>query len=86
MPDNIKQIGKHFYIPLVMSRIPVLDRIGEFPTVRMMAAKFLGIIDFTFQTIDLFYPNIYCKKATHWVNILHSIYLILLIFLNTYFT
>lgn len=70
MPDNIKRIGKNFYVPLVMSRVPFLEHIGEYPTVRMMATKFLGIIDYTLQAIDLFYPNIYCKKAAHWVNML----------------
>lgn len=68
MPDNIKKIGKgFFYLPLVMSRIPGFDYIGEYPTIRMMIAKFIGILDMTFQTIDSIYPNIYCKKSAHWV-------------------
>lgn len=68
MPDNVKKIGKSFYFPLVMDRIPSLDMIGEYPIIRMMFAKFLGAIDLIFQTIDSFYPNLYCKKAAHWVN------------------
>lgn len=68
MPDNIKKFGKgKFYIPLVQMRLPGIDYIGEYPTIRMMVVKFLGILDFTFNTIDSFFPNLYCKKATHWV-------------------
>lgn len=70
MPDNIKKSGRgSFYIPLVFQRIPIFDNIGEYPTIRMMITKSLGVIDFTLQKIDLFYPNVYCKKAFHWVNI-----------------
>lgn len=70
MPDNIKKIGKgSFYVPLVFGRNPIIDKISNYPTIRMMIAKFLGVMDVTFQTIDLFYPNVYCKKAAHWVNI-----------------
>lgn len=70
MPDNIKKIGKGtFYIPLVITRSPVLDQISQYPTIRMLINKLIGTIDLTFQTIDSFYPNVYSKKAAHWVNI-----------------
>lgn len=69
MPDNIKKIGNgSFYIPLVQMRLLGIDYIGEYPTIRMMIVKFLGALDFTFEMIDSFFPNIYCKKAAHWVN------------------
>lgn len=68
MPDNIKKIGKDkFYIPLVQMRFLGLDYIGQYPITRMMVVKFFGILDFTFKTIDSFFPNVYCKKAAHWV-------------------
>lgn len=69
MPDNIKRNSKgSFYIPLVMARIPIFDNISEYPTIRMIATKFLGIIDFTLLKINSLYPNLYCKKAMRWVN------------------
>lgn len=37
----------------------------------MVIAKLLGVVDLTFQTIDSLYPNIYIKKAAHWVNVLY---------------
>lgn len=75
MPDNIKRNSKgSFYIPLVMTRIPIFDSIGEYPTIRMIATKFLGIIDFTLLKINSFYPNLYCKKAMRWVNTKYIIY------------
>ncbi|KAL5237931.1 hypothetical protein ACI65C_005341 [Semiaphis heraclei] len=74
MPDNIKKSGRgSFYIPLVFQRIPIFDNIGEYPTIRMMITKSLGVIDFTLQKIDLFYPNVYCKKAFHWIGHFESI-------------
>uniref|UniRef100_A0A2H8TTQ5 Adipocyte plasma membrane-associated protein n=1 Tax=Melanaphis sacchari TaxID=742174 RepID=A0A2H8TTQ5_9HEMI len=74
MPDNIKKNSKgSFYIPLVLTRTPILENIGEYPTIRMMITKFLGIIDFTLLKIDSFYPNLYCKKAMHWVGHFESI-------------
>jgi len=70
MPDNIKRNGRgSFYIPLVIPRIPILDNIGEYPTIRMMITKSLGVIDFTLLKINSLYPNLYCKKAMRWVNI-----------------
>lgn len=74
MPDNIKRIGKYYYFPLVHSRVPGLDVIGEYPSIRMMFVKFLGALDFTFQTINSVFPNLYCKKAAHWVNIFYNSY------------
>lgn len=68
MPDNIKKIGKYYYIPLLISRVPGLESIGEYPAIRMMVVKLFSVLDFTFQTIDSFFPNLYCKKAAHWVN------------------
>lgn len=84
MPDNIKKNSKgEFYLPLVMSRTPILDNIGRFPTVRMIIVKFLGLLQNTFEKINLFYPNIYCKKAAHMVKltyiVLHCILYFLLI-------
>jgi len=72
-PDNIKRIGKNFYAPLVFSKVPIMEYISENPTIRMIIVKFLAIIDLTFETIDSFYPNIYCKKAAHWVGHYESI-------------
>lgn len=70
MPDNIKKNGRgSFYIPLVFARIPIFDKIGEYPTIRMMVTKTLGVIDFAMLKINSLYPNLYCKKAMHWVNI-----------------
>jgi len=69
-PDNIKKNGRgSFYIPLVMPRIPIVDKMGEYPTIRMMITKTLGVIDSTLLKINSLYPNLYCKKAMHWVNI-----------------
>ncbi|KAF0741436.1 adipocyte plasma membrane-associated protein-like isoform X2 [Aphis craccivora] len=77
MPDNIKRNSKgSFYIPLVMTRIPIFDSIGEYPTIRMIATKFLGIIDFTLLKINSFYPNLYCKKAMRWIGHFESMSLI----------
>jgi len=67
MPDNVKKIGKFFYFPLVIQRLPVLESIGEYPIIRMMIYKFLRTIDITFQAVDLYFPNIYSKKAMHWM-------------------
>lgn len=68
MPDNIRKISKgSFFIPLVITRNTIYDNIGEFPRVRMLAAKTLGFFDQTFLLLDSFYPNIYFKKAAHWV-------------------
>jgi len=50
-----------------MPRLPVLNSIGEYPIIRMMIYKFLRTIDITFQTVDLYFPNIYSKKAMHWM-------------------
>lgn len=69
MPDNIKKNNKgSFYIPLVMSRNPIFENIGRYPTVRMIIVKFLALLQFSFQTIDSFYENIYCKKVVHFVS------------------
>lgn len=69
-PDNIKKNSKGtFYLPLVMSRVPIISDIGRFPTIRMIVVKFFALLQNTFQMIDSFYPNIYCKKAFHLVNI-----------------
>uniref|UniRef100_A0A2S2PC81 Adipocyte plasma membrane-associated protein n=1 Tax=Schizaphis graminum TaxID=13262 RepID=A0A2S2PC81_SCHGA len=77
MPDNIKRNGKgSFYIPLVFGRIPIFDNIGEYPTIRMMVTKFLGIIDFTLLKINSLYPNLYCKKAMRWIGHFESVSLI----------
>lgn len=73
MPDNIKKIGNNFYVSLVFSRIPVLDIIVKYPTVRMVITKFMGSIDLMFQKIDSFYPNIYCKKAAHLIGHFESV-------------
>jgi hypothetical protein len=67
MPDNIKRIGQWFYLPLVLHRNTFYSKIGEYPTLRMMATKSLGLLDQTFQILDSFYPNIFLKKAAHWV-------------------
>lgn len=73
MPDNIKRNGRgSFYIPLVMPRFPIVDNIGKYPTIRMMITKSLLVIDFTLLKINSLYPNLYCKKAMHWVNILYT--------------
>ncbi|XP_026816428.1 adipocyte plasma membrane-associated protein-like [Rhopalosiphum maidis] len=77
MPDNIKRNDKgSFYIPLVIARIPIFDNIGEYPTIRMMVTKFLGIIDFTLLKINSLYPNLYCKEAMRWVGHFESMSLI----------
>jgi len=67
MPDNIKKIGKFFYIPLVFSRIPIFDYIGEYPIIRMMVFKLFRTVDITFETIDLYFPHLFWRKAAHWV-------------------
>jgi len=67
MPDNIKKIGKFFYIPLGFSRMPVFDYIGEYPIIRMMCFKLFRTIDITFRTIDLYFPHVFWKKAAFWV-------------------
>ncbi|XP_022178955.1 adipocyte plasma membrane-associated protein-like [Myzus persicae] len=74
MPDNIKRNGRgSFYIPLVIPRIPIVDSIGEYPTIRMMITKSLAIIDFTLLKINSLYPNLYCKRAFHWIGHFESI-------------
>lgn len=85
MPDNIKKHGKgSFYIPLILTRIPILDNIGEYPTIRMIITKLLGLIDLTFRKIDSIYPNLNCKKAVHWVNIKQTLYLYITTFIIIY--
>lgn len=82
MPDNIKRIGKNsFYFPLVIGRIPGVDKIGEYPIIRMMITKLLGGVDLMFQTIDSYYPNLYCKKAAHWVNTVQILTIFMYIFI-----
>ncbi|XP_050527164.1 adipocyte plasma membrane-associated protein Hemomucin isoform X2 [Daktulosphaira vitifoliae] len=74
MPDNLKSNKRgSFYVPLVISRTPYLDDIGSYPNLRMIFAKLLGVLDFTLQTMDFYYPNIYFKKAYHWVGHFESI-------------
>lgn len=71
MPDNLKSNKRgSFYVPLVIGRSPYLENIGSYPNLRMIFAKFLGILDFTLQTLDSYYPNIYFKKGSHWVSII----------------
>ncbi|KAL4105287.1 hypothetical protein QTP88_020540 [Uroleucon formosanum] len=74
MPDNIKRNGRgSFYIPLVMPRFPIVDNIGKYPTIRMMITKSLLVIDFTLLKINSLYPNLYCKKAMHWIGHFESL-------------
>lgn len=51
-----------------MGRTPVYEYIYQSQIVKMMAFKFFRTIDVTLQTIDSYFPNLYLKKAAHWVN------------------
>ncbi|XP_050438846.1 adipocyte plasma membrane-associated protein Hemomucin-like [Adelges cooleyi] len=67
-PDNLKKDGKgSFYVPLILERQAYMEIITNYPNVRMLVAKLLGIADYILLAIDSYYPNIYCKKGAHWV-------------------
>ncbi|VVC29780.1 Hypothetical protein CINCED_3A009369 [Cinara cedri] len=74
MPDNIKKNAEgSFYFPLVMSRKPFLENIGQYPTLRMMILKFLSITEHTIEMLESFYPSIYFKKSIHWIGHFESL-------------
>ncbi|CAH1984610.1 unnamed protein product [Acanthoscelides obtectus] len=71
MPDNLKSDGKGgFFVPLIVavdSENKALPQIiGPYPAIRKIAARFLGVIQLIFKTVDKHYPNEFSQKAIHY--------------------
>nr|CAI5821469.1 unnamed protein product [Callosobruchus analis] len=74
MPDNLKSDSKGgFFVPLVVAvdsdHVAISQRIGPYPMIRKIAARFLGVLQLVFETVDKHYPNEFSQKAIHNVSI-----------------
>nr|CAH7738619.1 unnamed protein product [Callosobruchus chinensis] len=74
MPDNLKSDGKGgFFVPLIVAvdsnHTAPSQLIGPYPMIRKIAARFLGVIELAFKTVDMHYPNEFSRKAVHYVSI-----------------
>ena len=78
VPDNLKSDGQGgFFVPLIVTRDksnPVLfQSLGPFPILRKFLSRVLALLEMGFEQVDKIYPNIFSKKAVHWIGHFESV-------------
>ncbi|XP_059472527.1 adipocyte plasma membrane-associated protein Hemomucin-like isoform X2 [Neocloeon triangulifer] len=73
VPDNIHITSDgifevSLYKPRSKENPLPIDALGQYPLVRRFITRLLYYIEFPFQKLQEFYPNIYTGLLTHWLN------------------
>lgn len=73
MPDNLGKDGKGgFLVPLVVAvdqnHPCVPQMLSQFPLLRRLIARVLGLVEAGFGFLDRIYPNEFAERAVHFVS------------------